>query len=513
MEYDHYFILAFPSFLRHNPDAGLSKAAQNSRKRKIMSDGITSSSSPDQDTIYPQGETSSLSGTTSRITQRIVLISICLGWFMASLDNTIVNVALRSIGENLQTNVTGLQWVVDSYALVYASILLTAGALGDRLGNKQMYLTGLLIFSVASALCGFAPTLWGLLVARIVQGLGAALMTPNTLALISKNFPNPVARVKAIAIWATTGAVALTLGPMIGGFLIGSLSWRSIFFINVPIGIIAFVMTWRLVAATSAPLGKRHLDLVAQVTIILALSALTFALIEGSGRGWLSPFILCDMALFVVAGGIFILVELRSHAPMLPLNLFLLPTFSATTVVGLILNFGYYGFIFLLSLFFEQVRGYTPLITGLALFPMTASIIIGNIIAGRLTGRFGPRLPLSLGFAGCSVGLLALGFIIATAPYLTFFYILLITGFGMGLAVPPLNSALLGTVSHERSGVASGMLNASRQVGGVIGVAIFGSLIQANGSFVSGLHLSAIIAGCAMVLGCIITWYAVDTLS
>lgn len=430
---------------------------------------------------------------------------------MAALDNTIVNVALKSIGENLQTDVTGLQWVVDSYALVYASILLTAGALGDRLGNKQMYLTGLLIFSAASTLCGCAPTLWVLLVARVAQGLGAALMTPNTLALISKNFADPVARVKAIAFWAIVGAVAVTIGPMIGGFLIDSLGWRSIFFINVPIGIIAFVMTLRLVA-TSTPPGKRQLDLAAQVTIIIALSALTFALIEGSKQGWLSPFILCDMVLFVVAGGTFLLIELRSQAPMLPLNLFLLPTFSATTVVGLILNFGYYGFIFLLSLFFEQVRGYTPLITGLALFPMTASIIVGNIIAGRLTGRSGPRLPMSLGIAVCGVGLLALGFITTTAPYLTFFFILLVTGFGMGLVVPSLTSALLGSVSQERSGVASGVLNASRQMGGVIGVALFGSLIQANGSFVSGLHLSAIIAGCAMLLGSIITWYTVQHL-
>lgn len=477
-----------------------------------MSDRVTIPSSSSQDTIQPQGESSSSSGTTSQATQWILLISICLGWFMASLDNTIVNVALRSIGENLQTDVTGLQWVVDSYALVYASILLTAGALGDRLGNKQMYLTGLLIFSAASTLCGCAPTLWVLLVARVVQGLGAALMTPNTLALISKSFADPVARVRAIAFWAIIGALALTLGPMIGGFLIGALGWRSIFFINVPIGIIAFIMTLRLVA-TSAPLGKRQLDLAAQVTIIIALSALTFALIEGSHQGWFSPFILCDMALFVIAGGMFILIELRSQAPMLSLNLFLLPTFSATTVAGLILNFGYYGFIFLLSLFFEQVRGYTPLITGLALLPMTASIIVGNIIAGRLIGRSGPRLPLSLGFAVCGIGLLALGFITATAPYLTFFSILLITGLGMGLAVPPLTSALLGTVSQEHSGVASGVLNASRQVGGVIGVALFGALIQANGSFVSGLHLSAIIAGCATLLGCIIIWYAVDTSS
>jgi DHA2 family methylenomycin A resistance protein-like MFS transporter len=371
-----------------------------------------------------------------------------------------------------------------------------------------MYLTGLLIFSAASTLCGCAPTLWILIAARAAQGLGAALMTPNTLALISRNFANSVVRVKAIAIWAMIGAVALTVGPMIGGFLIDTLGWRSIFFINLPIGIIAFFLTLRSVP-TSSLLGKRQLDLAAQMTIIIALSALTFALIEGSKQGWLSPFILCAIVLFVIAGGIFILIELHSQAPMLPLNLFRIPAFSATTGVGLILNFGYYGFIFLISLFFEQIRGYTPLIAGLALFPMTASTFAGNILAGRMTGQYGPRWPLSLGIAACGLSLLVQGFIPAHASYLFFFFILLFTGFGLGLAVPPLTSALLGTVSHERSGVASGVLNASRQVGGVIGVALFGSLIQANDSFISGWHLSAITAGCALLIGCIITWYTV----
>jgi DHA2 family methylenomycin A resistance protein-like MFS transporter len=475
-----------------------------------MSDRVTtSSSSTTQDIIQSPKKPIPFFGTKSQLTQQLLLTSICLGWFMAALDNTIVNVALKSIGENLQTDVTGLQWVVDSYALVYASILLTAGALGDRLGSKQMYLAGLLIFSAASALCGCSPALWLLLVARTVQGLGAALMTPNTLALISRSFTDPEARVKAIAFWAIIGGVALTIGPMIGGFLVDTLGWRSIFFINVPIGIIAYLMTSRLVATFTAP-GKRHLDLAAQVAVIISLSALTFVLIEGSKQGWFSPLILSGIVLFIVTGGIFLIIEKRGQAPMLPLQLFLLPTLSATTVVGLILNFSYYGFIFLLSLFFEQVRGYTPLLTGLALLPMTASIIIGNSLAGYLTGRAGPRLPMSLGMAFCCIGLLALGAVGATTAYLAFFFILLLTGLGMGFAVPPMTAALLGTVSQERSGVASGVLNASRQVGGVLGVALFGSLVQANGAFISGLHISAISAGCACLVGCVITWYFVQ---
>jgi MFS transporter, DHA2 family, methylenomycin A resistance protein len=474
-----------------------------------MTDCVTPPSSSLENTIQLQKKSTPFLGSENRLTQLLLLLSICLGWFMAALDNTIVNVALKSIGENLQTNVTGLQWVVDSYALVYASILLTAGALGDRLGNKQMYLAGLLIFSISSALCGCSPALWVLLLARTTQGLGAALMTPNTLALISKSFANPAARVRAIAFWATLGGVALTIGPMLGGFLVDTLGWRSIFFINVPIGIAAYVMTSRLVAA-SAPAGKRHLDLAAQVAIIIALSALTFVLIEGSVLGWLSPLIFGGIVVFVVTGGIFLIVEQRSRAPMLPLHFFLLPTFSATTIVGLILNFGYYGFIFLLSLFFEQVRGYSPLITGLALFPMTASIIIANISAGYLAGRFGPRLPMSIGMALCGAGLLILGLVTATSSYFTIFLSLLFTGLGAGLTVPPMTTALLGTVSQEHAGVASGVLNASRQVGGVLGVALFGSLVQANGSFVNGLHLSAISSGSAALLGCVITWYAVQ---
>ncbi|HTI14644.1 MAG TPA: MFS transporter [Dictyobacter sp.] len=473
-----------------------------------MSDRVTSPSSPVLEHMDVAGKPRPFFKMNSQTTQQILLISICLGWFMAALDNTIVNVALQSIGVSLQTDVTGLQWIVDSYALVYASILLTAGALGDRLGNKQMYLAGLLIFSAASALCGYTPAFWVLIVARTAQGLGAALMTPNTLALISKSFTDPQARARAIAFWAIVGGVAVTVGPMVGGFLVDTFGWRSIFFINVPIGIVAYLLTLRLVGKTTSP-EKRPLDLSAQVAVILALGALTFVLIEGSKDGWSSPLIVGGIILFVVAGGIFLLIEQRGQAPMLPLHFFLIPTFSATTVVGLVLNFGYYGFIFLLSLFFEQLRGYSPLLTGLALLPMTASIILGNIMAGRLTGHSGPGLTMSLGIGSCGIGFLALAPVSTTTSYLVLFLVLLFTGFGMGLTVPSMTSALLGTVSRHHSGVASGVLNASRQVGGVLGVALFGALVQVNGSFVRGLHISAIIAGVAALLCSVLTWYAV----
>jgi DHA2 family methylenomycin A resistance protein-like MFS transporter len=464
---------------------------------------------PVHDPSHPSKRPLPFSGAKNRTIQQMLMISICLGWFMAALDNTIVNVALTSIGGNLHTDVTGLQWVVDSYALVYASLLLTGGALGDRLGSKRMYLLGVLIFSGASALCGCAPALWLLLAARIAQGLGAALITPNSLALINRIFSDPKARARAIAFWAAMGGVALALGPMLGGLLVGTLGWRSIFFINLLPGLAGYALTARLVAP-SAPPAKRSLDVAAQVMAIIALSALTFVLIEGSKQGWFSPFVLSSGAVGVLAGGIFLTIEQRSKAPMLPLHLFRLPTFSVTTVVGLILNFGYYGFIFLLSLFFEQVRGYTPLMTGLAFLPMTTTVVLANVIAGRLTGRFGPRLPMSLGIAACGVGLLALWLVNATTPYISLFFLLLLIGVGGGLTVPPMTTALLGTVAHERSGMASGVLNASRQLGGVLGVALFGSLVQVNSSFVHGMHLAALIAGCAALVGCIMTWCAVQ---
>jgi DHA2 family methylenomycin A resistance protein-like MFS transporter len=439
-----------------------------------------------------------------RQAEKLALAAMCISFFMVILDTSVVTVALKKLQENLGTNESGLQWVVDGYALVFASLQLTAGTLGDRLGSKRIFLAGLLVFTAASALCGFALTLWALLAARALQGLGAALLVPASLSLLSHTFLEPKERANAIGIWATAGGIALAAGPVLGGILIDTLGWRSIFFINVPVGVVTYAFTVRSVPRS--PRQRRHsLDLAGQVVGVAALCSLTFALIEGDAQGWGSGLILSALGIFAVTVVVFITLERYGESPMLPLALFRVPTFSAATVVGLLLNFGFYGVVFLLSLFFQQVRGYSPLVTGLAFVPMTGTVALANPLAGRLTGRIGPRLPLAAGLGLCCIGLLALAPVSAKTDYTVIFVILLAVGFGSGLTVPPMTAALLGAAPKQRSGIASGVLNTSRQVGGVIGVALLGSLVSLNHSFVDGMHLALVTAGIAQLVGCVIT--------
>nr|BBH85283.1 MFS transporter [Thermosporothrix sp. COM3] len=440
--------------------------------------------------------------------QWLLLVVICLGWFMSALDTTVVNLALKNIGEDLQTDITGLQWAVDGYALIFASLLLTAGGLGDRLGRKRMYLIGLATFTLSSGLCGLAPTYWMLLSARLLQGGGAALMVPNILALIHTLFPRSEQRARAVAFWAVIGAVALAVGPVVGGLLVSLLHWRSIFFLNVPIGIVALLISLppHRIPETIRHLDERGLDLTAQVMAVVGLASLTMVLIEGGRIGWLSWPILTCLALFIVTGIIFLICEARGRSPMLPLHLFAILTFSVGMIIGAVENFGFYGFIFLLSLFFQDVQHSSALVAGLAFLPMTGSVIVANALTGLLTSRIGPRMLMCVGLALGGSGFFSLLLLDAASPYLVACFGLFAIGMGIGLTIPPLTMILLGAVATEHSGVASGVLNACRQVGGVLGIALFGSLIQVQSNFVQGLHLSALIAGCATWLVCLLAW-------
>lgn len=304
----------------------------------------------------------------TRFSEMLSLIAICLGYFMVILDSTVVTVALPTIQHELGATVTDLQWVVDGYTLVFACLLLTAGALGDRLGNKQVFLVGLVLFTGASAACGLAPTMWVLQVARVVQGVGAAFQVPASLALLNHTFSESHKRDRAIGLWGGIAGVAAAAGPIIGGLLVTTLGWRSVFFLNIPVGIAAFLLTWRFVPRVAGQ-HQRGLDLGAQGATIIALALLTLAFIQGSVWGWTSFPILGSLVGFVVATGIFLLIERHASSPMLPLNLFRSRTFSAVNTVGLLLNFGFYGELFFMTLYFQNIRGYSALITGLALLP------------------------------------------------------------------------------------------------------------------------------------------------
>lgn len=422
---------------------------------------------------------------------------------MVQLDVFVVNVGVRQIGAALGGGTSGLQWVVSVYTLMFAALILTGGALGDRFGARRMFTGGFVVFVVASLGCGLAPGLGALIAARAVQGAGAAVLAGCSLALISHVFADQAGRARAVAIWAAGAAAALSAGPVIGGVLIAALGWRSIFFINLPIGAAGVLLT-RMYAPETQPSGRR-IDLPGQVAAIVALGALTWALIQGGAAGFASPAILAGFAVAVTAGAAFCLAQARSSEPMLPLALFRRPPFAAPAILGLLVNVAFYGLIFCISLLFQQQDGYSPLRAGLAFLPMSAAVLAANLSAGRLGPAIGTRRVIWTGLAGMAAGcagLLAAG---PGTPFTQMVAQLVVLGAGIGLLVPPMTSELMGSVDRSRSGMASGTLNAMRQAGSVLGVAVFGSLIAAKDRFAPGLHIALLISIALIAAGAALT--------
>ena len=286
--------------------------------------------------------------------RRYTLAAASLGFVVVLLDVSVVNVALESLRVGFDTDVAGLQWVVNAYTLVFAALLLTTGALGDRLGAKRVFMAGFALFTLASLGCGLATSLGALITARIVQGLGAAMLVPTSLSLLQQAFPDPVARSRAVGWWGAAGGIALAAGPVLGGLLVTHIGWRSIFLINLPIGLLGLCLTLRI-APTAVARTSQSFDLAGQCTAILALGSLTAALTEAGRLGWQHPFVLGGLAFSFLAGGLFLRLESRSSHPMLPLTLFRNSTFSVASTAGLIVNFAYYGLVFVFSLFFQSI--------------------------------------------------------------------------------------------------------------------------------------------------------------
>ncbi|MGO4127536.1 MFS transporter [Inquilinus sp. YAF38] len=426
------------------------------------------------------------------------LAALSLGVVVVQVDVTVVNVALDQIQGLMQGGVAGLQWVVNGYTLAFASLLLTGGALGDRFGARRLYLAGFALFTLASLACGLAPTGTVLIAARVAQGLGGALLMPCSLALVAHAYHDPGERMRAIGIWAGAGGMAMVAGPVVGGVLVALFGWRSIFLINLPIGAIGLWLTLRFVSETEGR-HNRALDLPGQILAIVALVALTGSIIEGEPVGWTHPLVLGGMALFVLAGIGFILVESRNAAPMMPLGLFRHPVFSAVSLIGFLLNAGYYGSTFLLSLYFQGPLGLSPLLTGLAFVPMTGLIAVINVFAGRIAARHGARLPMVSGLCVAVAGFGALALALTpTTDYGGLWWTLLLIGCGTALTVPPMTAALLATVDRARSGIASGVLNSLRQTGGALGVAVLGA-IGGGGLSVEGMRLAMGLSGGVLV--------------
>jgi len=419
---------------------------------------------------------------------RFTLVAMSLGFAVVQLDVSVVNVAIRPIGDALGGGVAALQWIVNAYTIAFAAFILSAGALGDRVGARRVFVAGFALFTAASAACGLAPGLGVLVGARAVQGLGAAILVPCSLILLSHAFPAPADRSRAVGLWAAGASVALSGGPLVGGALIAALGWRAIFFINVPIGILGIWLTLRFARETPrAP--DRGVDVPGQSGAVLALATLAAATIAGGQGGWGRPGVIAGYAVAAVAFAAFLLWEARSARPMLPLGLFRDRTFSAAAAIGLLLNIAFYGLIFVLSLFFQRDQGRSALATGLAFAPMTGVVMATNVAAGRLARVAGPRRGILAGAvlaaAACAL-LLGVG---RSTPYWAMVLPLTMLGGAVGLIVPLMTSELLGSVDRSQSGIASGTLNTMRQTGSVIGVALFGSVVASSVSGIApGLH-------------------------
>jgi len=434
----------------------------------------------------------------------LTLLASSLGFVLVILDVTVVNVALERIQASFATGVTALQWVVNAYTLTFASLLLTAGALSDRLGAKSVFIAGFGLFVAASLACGAAVSVTMLVTARIVQGIGAALCVPSSLSLLNASFPDAASRARAVAIWSSAGGLAIAAGPVVGGILVDRLGWPSIFFLNLPVGLLGIWLTVAYAPASSRSLGRK-LDLSGQITATFALAALTVAIVEGGSFGWTHPLIVFGFVAFVVLAIVFLVIESRTDEPMLPLVLFRAVPVSVSCLVGLLVNFSFYGLMFVLSLYFQSAKAYSPTETGLAFLPMTALITVTNLVAGWLTARFGPKLPLAIGQAIAACGYFALTLVDPATPYSVIVGPLLAAGIGSALTVPAMTTVVLANTEKKYAGVASGALNAARQLGAVIGVGVFGSLVTGESSRLSsGIHTSLVLAGIAILGGCLL---------
>ncbi len=438
---------------------------------------------------------------------RITLAASALGFVVVLLDVSVVNVALDAFRAQFATDVTGLQWVVNAYTLIFAALLLTAGAMGDRFGARSIFAGGLILFTIASLACGLAPDLDTLVVARIAQGAGAALLVPNSLSLIQQAFPDREERSRAVGWWGAAGGMALAAGPVVGGFLVAHFGWRSIFLINLPIGLMGLALILRF-SRPSLANPQRSLDWPGQISAITALAALAIALINASPLGWTHTRILTALLVSAIAGIGFVIIEWRSRAPMLPLSLFSVPSFSIASVSGVIVNFAYYGLIFVLSLFFQWEQKLSPQETGLAFLPMTILLVVMNILAGRLITRLGARRLMVFGQALAATGYLLLLPASTAGSYWLLVLPMVLAGSGSALMIPTMTNVTLSSVDPSRAGIASGVLNTARQVGGLLGVAVFGYFVRdtAPDAFARGMHLSIGAAAVALTFGAVLSW-------
>ena len=439
------------------------------------------------------------------------LAAVSFGLFMIMLDNTVVNVALPAIQEDLGTDLSQLQWIVTGYALTFAALMLIGGKVADAYGRRLIFVIGIAIFTSASLWCGLAGSGDELIAARVLQGAGAALMNPATLSIIAATFP-PRERGTAIGIWAGTSALALAIGPLVGGLITDRLDWSWIFFVNVPVGILAVVASFLFIDESRDSTHVR-LDLPGLATSALGLFALTYALIEANTYGWDSARILGAFAVAGVSLFAFVLLERYQRAPMLPLDLFRSGTYTGANLVVLLVALAMFGVFFFLSLYMQNVLGYSAVQTGAAFLPMTILIILIAPIAGKTSDRIGSRGLMTAGMILVATQLLYFSRLGIDATFWDLLPAFLVGGIGMSLTMTPSAAAATRSVPVDKAGVGSAVLNASRQIGGSLGIAIIGAImvLEAGGertpqAFVDGLQTALLVAAGIAAVGAVVAF-------
>ncbi|NNN02417.1 MAG: MFS transporter [Acidimicrobiaceae bacterium] len=438
--------------------------------------------------------------TLSRRRRTGILLICSLSLLIVSLDVTILNVALPSIGHDLHATVSGLQWTVDAYTLVLASLLMLSGSMGDRLGRRRVFLVGLGLFTAGSLLCSLAPNLGLLVLFRMLQAVGGSMLNPVAMSIVTNTFTDPKERAQALGIWAAVVGVSMAFGPLVGGALVDSVGWRSVFWINIPIGIAAIILTTLFVPESRAPHARR-VDPLGQVLVIVVLTALTYGIIETPNRGWHSPLILTCAVVTVVGATVLVRWEKRRDEPLIELRFFHSVPFAGAAVLAIAAFGAQGGFLFLNTLYLQEVRGFSPIHAGLSLLPMALMALVWPPVSGRIVGTRGSRIPLLISGIGSLAGFLMLSQLTATTSIWYVWASYAVFGVGFGFVNAPITTAAVAGMPRAQAGVASAVASTSRQVGATLGVAVVGALAASGAAQHRGLRAGDLVSGWWVLVG------------
>ncbi len=407
---------------------------------------------------------------------------------LVGLDITAVNVALPVIATDFHADISGLQWTVDAYTVVMASLLMFAGSLADRIGRRRVFVVGLSVFAAASLMCSLAPTVGALVAFRALQGVGASMLNPVAMSIVTNTFTRPRERAQAVGVWGAIFGVSMALGPVVGGALVSAVGWRTIFLINIPLGMTAIGLTLRFVPESRAP-APRRFDPVGQALVLVLLASLTFGIIEAPVLGWASPVVVVALVLAALALVALALYEPRRAEPLIDLRFFRSAPFSSSIVISVAAFATFGGFLFLNTLYLQQVRGLSPVDAGLATVPMAIMTVVMSPLSGRLVGRAGPRIPLAIAGTGLAVGCVMLTGLDRETPLGWLIASYAVFGVGFGFVNAPITNAAVSGMPRAQAGVAAAIATTSRQVGQTLGVAIVGAVVASSvaGSTHAGL--------------------------